>query len=54
MNMDARTAFAESITQEMDMDLSPELMAACDKALMQLWLRGYAESCRRLMLTVRK
>ena len=42
MNMDARTAFAEAIAQEMDMDLSPEFMAACDKALIQLWLRGYA------------
>ena len=40
--MDARTAFAEAIAQEMDMDLSPEFMAACDKALIQLWLRGYA------------
>ena len=40
--MDARIAFAESFAQEMDMDLSPEFMAACDKALIQLWLRGYA------------
>jgi hypothetical protein len=39
--MDARTAVAESLAQELDQDMSPEFMAASDKFLMQLYLRGY-------------
>jgi hypothetical protein len=39
--MDARIAMAESIAEEMDMDLSPEFLEATDKVLVQLYLRGY-------------
>jgi hypothetical protein len=39
--MDARTAVAESLAQELDQDMSPEFMAASDTFLIQLYLRGY-------------
>ena len=42
--MDARTAFADSLAAELDVDLSPEFMMATDKVLIQLYLRGYVVS----------
>jgi hypothetical protein len=42
--MDARTAFASAIGEEMDRDLDPEFMGACDKVLMRLYLYGYIVS----------
>lgn len=39
--MDARTAFADALAAELDLDLSPEFMAASDRVLVRLWLHGY-------------
>ena len=39
--MEARIAIAESLAQELDMDMSPGLLDAVDQFLAQLWMRGY-------------
>jgi hypothetical protein len=39
--MDARTAFASSLAEELDKDMTPEFVAACDKVLMRLYMYGY-------------
>ena len=39
--MEARIATAESLAQELDMDMSPEFLEAVDKFLAQLWMRGF-------------
>ena len=38
---DARTAFCDALAAEMDMDLTPEFMAAADRVLVRLYLHGY-------------
>jgi len=35
-----RLALAESLSAELDIDMSPKLLAATDRLLVQLWLRG--------------
>jgi hypothetical protein len=40
--MDARTALADALAAELDMDLTPEFVAATDRVLMRLWLHGFA------------
>ena len=40
--LDARHAFAEALAVELDLDMSPEYLAACDRVLMRLWIAGYA------------
>jgi hypothetical protein len=39
--MDAKTAFADALGAELDIDLTPEFVAATDRVLMRLWLHGY-------------
>ena len=39
--MEARIAIAESLAVELDQDLTPEFLAAVDKVIAQLWLRGF-------------
>ena len=38
---DARLAIAETLGQELDLDLSPEFFSAVDKFLVNLWLHGF-------------
>jgi hypothetical protein len=39
--MNARTAFAETLAQHLDLDLDPEVMDAIDRVLASLYLRGF-------------
>ena len=39
--MDARTALADALGAELDIDLSPKFVAATDRVLMRLWLHGF-------------
>ena len=37
----ARIVLAEALSEELDMDMTPEFLAACDKLLARLWLAGF-------------
>jgi hypothetical protein len=39
--MDARTALAETLSELLELDLDPDMMAAVDLVLAALYLRGF-------------
>lgn len=39
--MGAREALAEALAGELDMDLTPEFLAATDRVLIRLYMSGY-------------
>jgi len=39
--MSERVAVAEILAQELDIDMAPAVLAAADKFLMLLWVRGF-------------
>lgn len=42
--MDARHALADALGAELDVDLTPEFLAATDRVLVRLYLHGYIVS----------
>ena len=42
MPITARSALADALAVELDIDINPAFMAGVDRVLIRLWLHGYA------------